>query len=246
MEEVAVPARHGRASGHREEDPRPLIEVPLMDGERRSTGMAELNRVLGGGVVPGSLILLGGDPGIGKSTLLLQVAGAVGSAGHRVLYVSGEESPHQLKLRAERLGVNSTELYVYPQTNLETVEEQLARVNPSLVVVDSIQTMFLSDISSAPGSVSQVRECTARLMQLAKKQSVSIFVVGHVTKEGMIAGPRVMEHMVDVVLYFEGERHQTFRILRGVKNRFGSTNEIGVFEMSGTGLREVANPSSFF
>lgn len=245
VEEVVAPARNYREMGHLV-DPRPLIEVPPVDSDRRSTGMAELNRVLGGGVVPGSLILLGGDPGIGKSTLLLQVAGAISASGQRVLYVSGEESPHQIKLRADRLGVNSAELYVYPQTDIEAVEEQVAKANPAMVVVDSIQTMYLPEITSAPGSVSQVRGCTARLMQLAKKQSVSVFVVGHVTKEGTIAGPRVMEHMVDVVLYFEGERHQTFRILRGVKNRFGSTNEIGVFEMSGSGLQEVANPSSFF
>jgi len=245
VEEVIVVPRHKRLVGDQVE-PKPLIEVSQAASDRQSTGMAELNRVLGGGVVPGSLILLGGDPGIGKSTLLLQVAGAVSSAGHRVLYVSGEESPHQIKLRADRLGVRNNELYVYPQTNLETLEEQMAKVNPSLVVVDSIQTMYLPDISSAPGSISQVRGCTARLMQLAKKQAVSIFVVGHVTKEGMIAGPKVMEHMVDVVLYFEGERHQTYRLLRGVKNRFGSTNEVGVFEMSGNGLLEVANPAAFF
>jgi len=245
VEEVIAVPRH-QCLVEDQVEPKPLIEVSPVDSGRWSTGMAELNRVLGGGVVPGSLILLGGDPGIGKSTLLLQVTGAVSAAGHRVLYVSGEESPHQIKLRADRLGVSNNELYVYPQTNLEALEEQMAKVNPILVVVDSIQTMYLSDISSAPGSISQVRGCTARLMQLAKKQAISIFVVGHVTKEGMIAGPKVMEHMVDVVLYFEGERHQTFRLLRGVKNRFGSTNEIGVFEMSGNGLLEVANPSAFF
>ncbi len=245
VEEVVASPRNHR-SVERQTEPKPLIDVSPVDSGRRSTGMVELDRVLGGGVVPGSLLLLGGDPGIGKSTLLLQVAGAISSFGHRVLYVSGEESPHQIKLRADRLGVNNAELYVYPQTDLEAVEEQVAKVNPLLIVVDSIQTMYISDITSAPGSISQVRGCTSRLMQLAKKQSVSIFVVGHVTKEGMIAGPRVMEHMVDVVLYFEGERHQTFRILRGVKNRFGSTNEIGVFEMSDIGLQEVVNPSSFF
>lgn len=245
VEEYVAPARNRQVIEH-QVTPRPLIEVTSLDCERRSTGMAEFNRVLGGGVVPGSLILLGGDPGIGKSTLLLQVAGTISSDRQRVLYVSGEESPHQIKLRADRLGISNSDLYIYPQTNLEAVEEQIAKINPMLVVVDSIQTMYFSDIASAPGSVSQVRGCTARLMQLAKKQSVSIFVVGHVTKEGAIAGPRVMEHMVDVVLYFEGERHQTFRILRGVKNRFGSTNEIGIFEMSNCGLQEVANPSAFF
>lgn len=245
VEELVTPERNCRVVEHHIA-PRPLIEVTPVHCERRSTGMAELNRVLGGGVVPGSLILLGGDPGIGKSTLLLQVAGAISSDGQRVLYVSGEESPQQIKLRADRLGINNSELYIYPQTSLEAMEEQIAKVNPMLVVVDSIQTMYLSEIASAPGSVSQVRGCTARLMQLAKKQSVSIFVVGHVTKEGTIAGPRVMEHMVDVVLYFEGEHHQTYRILRGVKNRFGSTNEVGIFEMSNCGLQEVANPSAFF
>ena len=223
-----------------------MIEFVSADNTRQSTGMGELDRVLGGGVASGSLILLGGDPGIGKSTLLLQVAGAFAANGHRTLYVSGEESGEQIKLRAQRLGIDGSELYVYSQTSLEAVEEQAIKLKPQLIIVDSIQTMSSSDITSAPGSVSQVRGCAARLAQLAKKQSVSIFLVGHVTKEGMIAGPRVMEHMVDVVLYFEGERHQTYRILRGVKNRFGSTNEIGVFEMSGAGLREVTNPSSFF
>ncbi|MBF7082820.1 DNA repair protein RadA [Desulfallas sp. Bu1-1] len=245
VEEVVSPGREPRKTEPREL-PLPISEVSPADGERRSTGMTELDRVLGGGLVPGSLVLLGGDPGIGKSTLLLQVAGAVSAGGHRVLYVSGEESARQIRLRADRLGTAGPQLFVYAETDLGLVEEQVGAVGPSLVVVDSIQTMFSPDITSAPGSVSQVRECTARLMRLAKDRAVSIFVVGHVTKEGMIAGPRVMEHMVDVVLYFEGERNQTFRILRGVKNRFGSTNEIGIFEMSGAGLREVPNPSSFF
>lgn len=245
VEEVVAPGRAGLGSDGRER-PRSVTEVSPLDNERCSTGMAELDRVLGGGVVPGSLVLLGGDPGIGKSTLLLQVAGAVSSSGRRVLYVSGEESPRQIKLRADRLGTSSSELYLYTETDLEAVDGQVAEINPALLVVDSIQTMYLPEVTSAPGSVSQVRECTARLMRLAKGRSVSVFVVGHVTKEGTIAGPRVMEHMVDAVLYFEGERHQSFRILRGVKNRFGSTNEIGVFEMSGAGLQEVANPSSFF
>ena len=224
----------------------PVTEVSATEEERRSTGMPELDRVLGGGLVPGSLVLLGGDPGIGKSTLLLQVAGAVSAAGQRVLYVSGEESTRQIRMRAERLGALNPELYLYAETDLDVVKEQVGKVSPELMVTDSIQTMYGPDLSSSPGSVSQVRECTARLMRLAKECSISVFVVGHVTKEGMIAGPRVMEHMVDVVLYFEGERHQSFRILRGVKNRYGSTNEIGIFEMSGAGLREVPNPSSFF
>ncbi len=246
VEEAALPAGHARRVTGTGDPPLPVTEVSPVDGQRLSTGMAELDRVLGGGVVPGSLVLLGGDPGIGKSTLLLQVAGAVGSAGNRVLYVSGEESTRQIKLRADRLGTCCRELYLYAETSLEAVEEQVASINPELLVVDSIQTMFGAEIASAPGSVGQVRECTTRLMRLAKERSICVFVVGHVTKEGMIAGPRVMEHMVDVVLYFEGERHQSLRVLRSVKNRFGSTNEIGVFEMSGSGLREVANPSSFF
>lgn len=245
VEEVVASGREPRKTGSRE-PPLPVGEVSPAGGERRSTGMMELDRVLGGGLVPGSLVLLGGDPGIGKSTLLLQVAGAVSAGEHRVLYVSGEESTRQIRLRADRLGTVSPRLLVYAENDLDLVEEQVEAVAPSLVVVDSIQTMFSPDITSAPGSVSQVRECAARLMRLAKDRAVSIFLVGHVTKEGMIAGPRVVEHMVDVVLYFEGERNQAFRILRGVKNRFGSTNEIGVFEMSGTGLREVPNPSSFF
>lgn len=223
-----------------------IDQISPLDGERRPTGMAELDRVLGGGLVPGSLVLLGGDPGIGKSTILLQVAGAVANHGHRVLYVTGEESARQIRLRADRLGVTGSELLVYPETDLSLVEEQVSLVEPALLVVDSIQTAFSPDLPSAPGSVGQVRECTARLMRLAKDRGLSIFVVGHVTKEGLIAGPRVMEHMVDVVLYFEGERNQAFRILRSVKNRFGSTNEIGIFEMSGLGLQEVPNPSSFF
>lgn len=238
----------GRQTCHGGGGERPVrvTEIPVLEDERHSTGMGELDRVLGGGMVPGSLVLLGGDPGIGKSTLLLQVAGAVSAGGQRVLYVSGEESTRQIRMRAERLGAINPELYLYAETDVAAVEEQVGKVKPLLVVVDSIQTMHGPDLTSSPGSVSQVRECTARLMRMAKERAVSVFVVGHVTKEGMIAGPRVMEHMVDVVLYFEGERHQSLRILRGVKNRFGSTNEIGIFEMTGAGLKEVANPSSFF
>ena len=246
VEEALPTGRASRSVAAGGEAPIAVTEVSLVDDERRSTGMAELDRVLGGGLVPGSLILVGGDPGIGKSTLMLQVAGTISASGSRVLYVSGEESTRQIRLRADRLGAVKSELYLYAETDLDAVEKQVGKVNPLLMVVDSIQTMYSPELGSSPGSVSQVRECTARLMRLAKERSISVFVVGHVTKEGMIAGPRVMEHMVDVVLYFEGERHQSFRILRGVKNRFGSTNEIGIFEMSGTGLLEVTNPSSFF
>lgn len=245
VEEIIVTGQKNK-SVDKGDTPQPVTGVAPVDNERCSTGIAEMDRVLGGGAVPGSLILLGGDPGIGKSTLLLQVAGTISGNGKRVLYVSGEESTRQIKLRADRLGTISPELYLYTETNLELVEKQLVVVKPEVIMIDSIQTMFNSDISSAPGSVSQVRECTARLMRMAKDKAVSVFVVGHVTKEGMIAGPRVMEHMVDVVLYLEGERHQTFRLLRGVKNRFGSTNEMGVFEMMGNGLQEISNPSAFF
>ncbi|MBE3587539.1 MAG: DNA repair protein RadA [Thermoanaerobacteraceae bacterium] len=224
----------------------PITSVSLEQEERFTTGMAELDRVLGGGVVPASLVLLGGDPGIGKSTLLLQVARGVAGSGRRVLYVTGEESLPQVRLRACRLGVESPELYLLAQTNLDLVIDSLLSLHPALVVVDSIQTMYRPDLSSAPGSVGQVRECTVQLMRLAKSTGIAVFLVGHVTKEGLLAGPRVLEHMVDTVLYFEGERHQSFRILRGVKNRFGSTNDIGVFEMRDSGLLEVDNPSSLF
>jgi len=204
-----------------------------------------MDRVLGGGVVPGSLVLLGGDPGIGKSTLLLQVAHLL-SRKMQVLYVSGEESTRQVRLRAERLGALSPGLLLVCENNIDTVERHLKSLAPPVVVIDSIQTVYNSDVSSAPGSVGQVRECAAQLMRLAKTTGMSIFLVGHVTKEGLLAGPRVLEHMVDTVLYLEGERHQFFRVLRCVKNRFGSTNEIGIFEMRGSGLVEVTNPSALF
>ena len=215
------------------------------EDERRLTKIGELDRVLGGGIVPGSLVLVGGDPGIGKSTLLLQVCRNLALSGSNVLYISGEESLRQIKLRAERIGEFNEKLQLLCETNLETIREVIERKKPDTVVIDSIQTMFHEDISSAPGSVSQVRESTNILMQIAKGQGVSIFIVGHVTKEGNVAGPRVLEHMVDTVLYFEGDRHASYRILRAVKNRFGSTNEIGVFEMRSTGLEEVKNPSEF-
>jgi len=226
-------------------EPSRLSEVSLSREERISAGMEELDRVLGGGIVPGSLTLVGGDPGIGKSTLLLQVCQKLSDAGHRVLYISGEESLKQIKIRANRIGEISDNFLLLCETNLGTVEEAIRRIGPGAVVIDFIQTMYSEEVASAPGSVSQVREATNVFLQLAKGLNVPVFLVGHVTKEGMVAGPRVLEHMVDTVLYFEGERHASYRILRGVKNRFGSTNEIGVFEMKEAGLEEVKNPSEF-
>ena len=208
--------------------------------------MKEFNRVLGGGIVPGSLVLIGGDPGIGKSTLLLQTSALISQKNMRALYVSGEESIQQTKLRAERLKVSSEELFILAETNLFNILKQIEELKPSFVVIDSIQTIFKEEVTSAPGSVSQVRECTMELMKAAKQNGIPIFIVGHVTKEGAIAGPRMLEHMVDCVLYFEGEQHHTYRILRSVKNRFGSTNEMGVFEMKELGLEEVMNPSEIF
>ena len=222
-----------------------LSSVSVEEDERIRTGIAELDRVLGGGIVQGSLVLVGGDPGIGKSTLLLQVCQRLSDAGKNVLYISGEESGKQIKLRANRMGTFSEHLYLLCETNLELIRQMIERQKPDMVVIDSIQTMYNEEVSSAPGSVSQVRESTNILMQLAKGMNISIFIVGHVTKEGTVAGPRVLEHMVDTVLYFEGDRHASYRILRGVKNRFGSTNEIGVFEMRKEGLVEVENPSEF-
>ena len=222
-----------------------LEEIETSETERFSAGMAELDRVLGGGIVPGSLVLVGGDPGIGKSTILLQVCKNLASAGIATLYVSGEESLKQIKMRAARIGTFTADVKFMCETSLSEIEGTITREKPKVVIIDSIQTMCNEEISSAPGSVSQVRESTAVLMQLAKKQGVMIFIVGHVTKEGTVAGPRVLEHMVDTVLYFEGDRHASYRILRGVKNRFGSTNEIGVFEMCEDGLREVSNPSEY-
>lgn len=222
-----------------------LTEVSLEEQDRISTGYPELDRVLGSGIVAGSLVLVGGDPGIGKSTLLLQVCRNLAAAGHRVLYISGEESLKQIKLRANRIGAITGELLFLCETNLDDIEEAIRETKPEIVVIDSIQTMYRDDVSSAPGSVSQVRESTNILLQIAKGMGISVFIVGHVTKEGVVAGPRVLEHMVDTVLYFEGERNASYRILRGVKNRFGSTNEIGVFEMQEQGLAEVKNPSEY-
>lgn len=223
----------------------PLSKVQTESEERISTNLEELDRVLGGGIVPGSLILVGGDPGIGKSTLLLQVCQQLAKTEKKVLYISGEESLRQIKLRAQRMGTFTESLLLLCETNLELIRDVIEREQPQTVIIDSIQTMYSEEVGSAPGSVSQVREATNALMQLAKGMNITIFIVGHVTKEGTVAGPRVLEHMVDTVLYFEGDRHASYRILRGVKNRFGSTNEIGVFEMRQDGLREVKNPSEF-
>ena len=236
----------GRSLTTKQNKALPISQVQSEREPRIRTGMEELDRVLGGGIVPGSLILVGGDPGIGKSTILLQMSHFLAHSKHKVLYTSGEESTKQVKLRAERLGANNDDLFVLSETNIETIEEQLNEINPRVVVIDSIQTMFHPTVTSAPGSVSQVRECCAHLMRLAKTKEIAILIVGHVTKQGEIARPRLLEHMVDTVLYFEGERHNTYRILRSVKNRFGSTHEMGIFEMMEKGLREVSNPSELF
>ncbi len=230
---------------HGEVKPRTLKEIEADQSERRKTGFKELDRVLGGGIVSGSLVLVGGDPGIGKSTLLLQMCRSLSSAGVNVLYISGEESLHQIKLRADRMGEFSDKLTLLCETDLDVIETVIREVKPETVIIDSIQTMFRESVDAAPGSVSQVRESTMALLQLAKGLGIPIFIVGHVTKEGTVAGPRMLEHMVDTVLYFEGDRHASYRILRGVKNRFGSTNEIGVFEMKADGLHEVPNPSQY-
>jgi DNA repair protein RadA/Sms len=234
----------GKPSGKTEAAaPTSILEVDTTEDARIGTGMKELDRVLGGGIVKGSLILVGGDPGIGKSTILLQVCRNLTETGHKVLYASGEESLQQIKLRAQRLGGFTKDMLLLSETNLEAIAGAIAKVMPEVLVIDSIQTMYLEDVASGAGSVSQVREVTARLMRIAKQLGIAIFIVGHVTKEGNVAGPRTLEHMVDTVLYFEGEKNALFRVLRGVKNRFGSTNEIGVFEMKDTGLYEVTNPS---
>ena len=226
--------------------PQRLCEVSCGVNARNLTGFKELDRVLGGGLVPGSLVLVGGDPGIGKSTLLLQAAEMVARLGVKVLYVTGEESPRQTRMRAERLGAVSPDLWILAETSLEAIEKHVADVAPRMLVIDSVQTLWMDGVQSAPGSVAQLRAVTARLMTIAKSREISTFLVGHVTKDGAIAGPRVLEHMVDTVLYFQGERGHPFRILRAVKNRFGSTDEIGTFEMSDKGLSEVLNPSALF
>ena len=251
MEEtVAAPAPAAKAAGKIASNQRPgtgaqallLKDIPENTALRTSTGISELDRVLGGGIVEGGLMLIGGDPGIGKSTLLLQVCDRLASEGQRVLYVSGEESARQIRLRARRLGVTS-DVYVLSENAMDAVEEKIRALQPDTAVIDSVQTMYRPEMSSAPGSVSQIRECTSLIMRLCKETGTSVFLVGHVTKDGAIAGPRILEHMVDVVLYFEGDRQQDYRLLRAVKNRFGSVNELGVFRMTGTGMQVVDNPS---
>jgi DNA repair protein RadA/Sms len=249
VETISTPPRKGSdrsAPTGASAAPRRLGDVPSADVARRPVPMREFSRVLGGGAVPGALVLVGGDPGIGKSTLLLQCAAGIAQSGGPVLYVTGEESAQQVRLRADRLGLSADDLYIMAETRLDAILQQADVLNPSVLIVDSIQTVYVDEITSAAGSVSQVRECAARLMSHAKPRDVTVFLVGHVTKEGAIAGPRVLEHMVDAVLYLEGERFQQYRILRAVKNRFGSTDEIGVFEMVENGLREVHNPSEAF
>ena len=247
VEEVVSAKKNTKAVSRKEINAKvtKLKDIETTGEERITTDIAELDRVLGGGIVPGSMILVGGDPGIGKSTLLLQVCRNLAEADRDILYVSGEESLQQIKIRAERIGTFRDSLSLLCETNLEVIDEIVRRDRPQIVVIDSIQTMYNENIASAPGSVSQVRESTGSLLQMAKGLGIAVFVIGHVTKEGVVAGPRVLEHMVDTVLYFEGDRHAAYRILRGVKNRFGSTNEIGVFEMRSSGLEEVLNPSEF-
>ncbi|EHS85562.1 DNA repair protein radA [Limosilactobacillus gastricus PS3] len=226
--------------------PQKINEIDTKKTPRVKTKLRELNRVLGGGIVPGSLVLIGGDPGIGKSTLLLQVSGQLSLENHPVLYISGEESANQIKMRAQRIAVSGDNFYIYPETNMDSIRATIDNLKPEYVVIDSVQTMQASGVESAIGSVAQIRAVTAQLMQIAKGENITVFVVGHVTKGGTIAGPKILEHMVDTVLYFEGDSHHTYRILRSVKNRFGSTNELGIFEMHDTGLTEVANPSEMF
>lgn len=253
MEEPVVPKTSGRAGTHATAGmgmvsgakPVSLSGVEMTGQSRFTTGIGELDRVLGGGIVPGSLVLVGGDPGIGKSTLLLQVCRNLADTGRKVLYISGEESLQQIKLRAQRIGEFSESLKLLCETNLDVIGPVLQREQPQVAIIDSIQTMYSEAVSAAPGSVSQVRQATNLFLQMAKSWNITIFLVGHVTKEGVVAGPRVLEHMVDTVLYFEGDRHASYRVLRGVKNRFGSTNEIGVFEMRQEGLAEVPNPSEY-
>lgn len=226
--------------------PQKIDTIKISQTPRVDTKNGELNRVLGGGIVPGSMVLIGGDPGIGKSTLLLQVSGSLSDQGGKLLYVSGEESANQIKMRAQRLGVSGSEFYLYPETDMGSILQNIEDLKPDYVIIDSVQTMQMPEVTSAVGSVAQIREVTAALMQVAKTNGITIFIVGHVTKGGAIAGPKILEHMVDTVLYFEGDMHRTYRILRAVKNRFGSTNEIGVFEMRDGGLVEVPNPSEIF
>ena len=247
VEEIEEAASvHPRLAAQPASDPAPITRISASESDRQLTGIDEFDRVLGGGIVPGSVVLIGGDPGIGKSTILLQVSDALSRTYGGVLYVSGEESVAQTKLRANRLGITSDSLYVLCENNLEQIESHITQIDPRMVVIDSIQAVYLPGLQSAPGSVAQVRESTAQLLVIAKSKNIPIILVGHVTKEGSLAGPRVLEHMVDTVLYFEGEKQHIYRILRSVKNRFGSTNEIGIFEMLSRGLVEVKNPSELF
>lgn len=245
IEELTTSSKH-HGIGQASREPEPISQVTASEVERHLTGMVEFDRVLGGGIVPGSVVLIGGDPGIGKSTLLLQASDALSQNYGDILYVSGEESVSQTKLRATRLGVVSDTLYVLCENNLEQIEKHIETLKPKAVIVDSIQAVYLSSIQSAPGSVTQIRECAGRLLICAKNRNIPVFLVGHVTKDGTLAGPRILEHMVDTVLYFEGEQHHIYRILRAIKNRFGSTNEIGIFEMQNRGLVDVMNPSELF
>ena len=226
--------------------PQKLSDIELNTEIRTPTNISEFDRVLGGGIVKGSLVLIAGDPGIGKSTILLQTSGEICKTNKKVLYISAEESASQVKLRAERLGVKSDNLYIYAQTNFELIKKHILDLKPELVIVDSIQAIYTSKIQSSAGSVSQIRECCNSLMNIAKTENVSIFVIGHVTKEGNIAGPKVLEHMVDTVIHFEGDKYKTYRILRSIKNRFGNTSEVGIFEMCSDGLREIINPNEVF
>ncbi|RRD93749.1 DNA repair protein RadA [Clostridiales bacterium COT073_COT-073] len=249
VEEVKPKAKampvQGRLLTETSAKPENLKDISLTDEIRISTGLSELDRVLGGGVMEGAVVLIGGDPGIGKSTLLLQICQRLGSQKKKILYVSGEESLRQIKLRAERLGVNEDNLLIYSEVGFNLIEETIAVEDPDILMIDSIQTVYQPEVSSAAGSVSQVREVTANLVRLAKTRGMAVFIVGHVTKEGLIAGPRVLEHMVDTVLYFEGDKNAAYRLLRAVKNRFGATNEVGIFEMKQNGLEEVKNPSEY-
>jgi DNA repair protein RadA/Sms len=246
VEETAVARKAGKHAAHTVSEPVMIKDLEALAPERTGSGIAELDRVLGGGLVKGSFLLIGGEPGIGKSTLTLQICSTMAARGEKVLYVSGEESTHQIRLRAKRLGAETGTSYLLAETELESIVASIEKLDPSLLVVDSIQSIYKSSLSGAPGSVGQVRESAADLLRLAKGDGLTTFLVGHVTKFGAIAGPKTLEHMVDTVLYFEGDRFQQYRILRAVKNRFGSTNEIGVFEMTDSGLKEVPNPSEFF
>lgn len=248
VEEPVIKKRSGSTVPKNNNEPQHISTIKAELEERYTSGIQELDRVLGGGIVPGSLVLVGGDPGIGKSTLLLQMCREIvnnAKQGKKILYISGEESLNQIKMRAERLGVFNGELLLLCETDLDRIEDTIHNNKPDIVIIDSIQTMFKEEVASSPGSVGQVREATGALMRIAKVEGVTVFIIGHVTKEGVVAGPRVLEHMVDTVLYLEGDHYASYRILRAVKNRFGSTNEIGVFEMQGNGLAEVKNPSEF-